>query len=59
MSGFQQWLCEIDRLAAVEGCATPYTQQTGSECWREQFEAGVTPAEAWREEKYCGMADVE
>jgi hypothetical protein len=55
---FQQWLAEIDKLAAAEGCTTPYTQQTGYECWADAYADGVSAAEAWSEEKACGAYDV-
>ncbi len=51
---FEQFLSEIDRLALAEGCELPYTQQTGAECWKDQYEFGMTPGEAWREEKSYG-----
>lgn len=58
MPTFELWLAELDALAAAEGCDTPYTQQTGPECWRESYDDGMTPAEAWAEEKYYGAQDV-
>ena len=47
---FGQWQAELDALASAEGCAN-YTEQTGSECWESSYNDGMTPAEAWAEEK--------
>jgi hypothetical protein len=56
---FRTWLSEVDALAAAEGCEKSYTRQTGPECWREAYDGGMSPAEAWAEEKYCGAYDAE
>jgi len=55
---FDEYLVEIGHLALAEGCETPYTQQTGCECWEEAFNDGLPPAEAWAEEKSCGAYDL-
>jgi hypothetical protein len=53
MFSFEEWLEELDRLAQAEGLEGSYVEQTGTECWLESYELGVTPAEAWEEEKSC------
>jgi len=52
----EDFCLEVDRLAASEG-ATDYTNMTGGpQMWRERFEQGMTPHEAWEDEKAVGWA---
>lgn len=57
---FTEWLDAIDALADAESARGPdgrsYTQATGAECWLDAFEDGMTPDEAWSEEKIAGAA---
>lgn len=57
---FKEWLSAIDVLADAEGGrgkdGRSYTQATGTDCWREAFDDGLSPADAWHEEKLAGVA---
>lgn len=55
---FDEWLAELGRLAAADGCAG-YLQQTGSACWMDAYESGETPADAWEDEKSCAAEDFD
>lgn len=48
---FDQWLSDLDALARAEGCERSYVEQTGRECWQAPYDDGITPAEAWADEK--------
>jgi predicted secreted protein len=52
-SPFDLYLAEIDRLAQAAGAVDPgrsYCEQTGTACWREMFDDGLTADDAWQEE---------
>jgi hypothetical protein len=52
---FEDWLAAVDALADENGGSFPsYTQMTGVECWREAYDDGLTPDEAWSEEMWAG-----
>lgn len=50
---FEQFLAEIDALATKDGVEGSYVAQTGEDCWRECFDGGDTPEDAWREERWA------
>ena len=50
---FDDWLVELGNLARKEECSD-YVGWTGVECWRDAYDDGLTPAEAWRQEKEAG-----
>lgn len=52
---FDQWLNEIDRLARAEGNEGSYTKMTGADAWIESYNDGMSPADAWYEEKASGL----
>lgn len=44
---FAEWIAALDVAAARIGYgSTPLSQQTGVECWRPRYDAGLTPTEA-------------
>lgn len=51
---FEEWCDEYDKIAAAEG-AGEYTKQCGRECFRQTFDDGETPADAWHDEKLAGL----
>ncbi len=52
---FQDWITELNRLAAEQGQdGKPLSEQTGEECWRASFDDGYTPAEALAEDATYG-----
>jgi hypothetical protein len=56
---FEEWLEAINDLAAADGAVSDpgiaYTDMTGAECWRASFDDGLSPEEAWDEEKAAGV----
>lgn len=56
---FTEWLAEIDALAKADGVSfttgQTFTQMTGPECWLDAFDDGMTPREAWEQEKMAGI----
>ena len=53
---FEEHCAAVDVLALKCGAldaGQSYTAQTGVECWREGFDDGMTPAEAWSEEMWA------
>lgn len=57
---FDEWLAAIDTLADAEGArgkdGRSYTQMTGRDCWKEGFDDGLSPDDAWSEEKFAGAS---
>ena len=51
---FAKWLGEVDKLAAAQAvwvdATKSYVSMTGEDCWREMYDDGLTPDEAWGEE---------
>jgi hypothetical protein len=48
---FEDWIVALDQEFQKIGWGYErYMQQTGSECWREMFDDGLTPSEAVSEE---------
>ena len=54
---FQEWLDELDAYAAQLGWPENIVKQTGSDCWRDYYMDGYTPAEAWAED--MSYADID
>lgn len=52
---FDDWLIALSNLGRLEGCAD-YVDQTGTECWVQYFEEGLTPDQAWEQEKDAAYA---
>lgn len=54
---FSEWLHEVDicaqRFFGGEWKGDPYTVATGFECWRDMYDDGYSPADAWGEEVSC------
>lgn len=52
---FDEWLKQIDALAAkfFGGKSWPqsYTESTGFDCWRNMYNDGLSPNDAWSEEE--------
>lgn len=55
---FAAWIAEIREITAKAGCPT-YVDSSGEEAWREQFDTGQTPAEAWSDECSYAAEDAE
>ena len=57
---FEEWLAAIDALSDAEGARSEdgrsYTEMTGRDCWRDAFDDGLSPQDAWSEEKLAGAA---
>lgn len=51
---FEEWCDEFDRIASKEG-AGDYTKKCGRESFKEMFEDGLSPDDAWLEEKLAGI----
>lgn len=47
---FEQYVAEIQKLAEAAGAADPGKPYCEAEAWREAFEDGLSPADAWSEE---------
>jgi hypothetical protein len=47
---FEEYVAEIQTLAEECGAADPGKPYCDAEAWREAFDDGMTPSEAWREE---------
>ncbi len=45
---FDQYVARINELAAADGGPSPYCDAAA---WRDSFDDGMTPAEAWASEK--------
>lgn len=63
---FSDWLKVLKRLIKEDmmnwaGQVEPYdyVAQTGEECWKEMYDDGLSPAEAWQEEKDAIAQDCE
>jgi hypothetical protein len=50
MKSFNQWLKQLDRVAKEYGYEESMIKQTGTECWRDYFNDGLTPIEAFIED---------
>ena len=51
---FEEWLAKIDALAVARGAADQgqsYVGWTGKDRWRDMFDEGMDPDEAWGEEE--------
>ena len=48
---FEHFLKDIDAYAIQDGFEGSYTSQTGSDCWKQAYEDGVSASEAWRDER--------
>ena len=47
---FEDYAAEIQTLAEECGATDPGKLYCEAEAWRESFDDGLTPSEAWREE---------
>jgi len=47
---FQEFVAEIQKLAEACGATDQGKPYCDAEAWREAFNEGMSPAEAWREE---------
>ena len=49
---FDEWLLELDKVTHEYGHSpeSSYSKETGQECWREYYEDGYSPEEAYRED---------
>jgi hypothetical protein len=52
---FEDWLVALSNIARLEGCSD-YVADTGHECWEDAFNMGLTPEEAWADEKDAAHA---
>jgi hypothetical protein len=52
---FDEWCDEYDKIAAAEGAGESYTKACGRDAFKQAFDDGETPAEAWLEEKLAGV----
>ena len=50
---FTEWLEQLQSVCTRHGWPEDYVSQCGSEAWREMFEDGLTPKEAFYEEATC------
>lgn len=47
---FEQYVAAIQALAERDEATLPGTPYCDAEAWREAYDEGITPAEAWGEE---------
>jgi hypothetical protein len=48
--GFDDYVAVIQALAEQEGATEPGTPYCDPEEWRDMYDSGLTPEEAWQEE---------
>ena len=55
---FGEYLRRIDEAAKADGfdSDSTYTELTGEEAWRDGYEEGLTPQEAWEGEAHAIQA---
>ncbi len=50
MMKFNQWLKKLDKVAKEYGYEESMVKQTGTECWKDYFDDGYSPYEAFIED---------
>lgn len=53
---FEDWCAELDRIAKADGVENSYTESCGPESFRDVFDDGMSPQDAWDEEVYAAQA---
>lgn len=53
LSAYDAWFEEVKRIARLMHFSKSSTATIDKDAWKEYYDAGHTPAEAWREELSC------
>ena len=56
---FELYVAAINQLAEQSGATDPGEPYCDGEAWRDAFNDGLTPAEAWGEEVAAAFGDAE
>lgn len=52
---FDQWCAALDEYAASVGHGDNTVEQTGADCWREYYDDGYSPRDAYDEDLWHGL----